>query len=283
MARRITAGIAGAPTVGALQVSPTAILTSGQDVDLTMSPLGTGRVIIDATTQLNEQSGLRFADADSSNWVSFAAPATIASDVSWTLPGADGTEDQVLTTNGSGTLEWTDKSINLNLTESSLTHYVTSTTETTGSITTLDVVNTVSIQASTGTLTFARGSISNSLGVGTGPSGTEGEIRATNDIIAFVSDDRLKTKLGNIENALDKVDSLNGFYYELNDVAQELGYESKRQVGVSAQEVQSILPEVVVPAPIDEKYLTVKYDKLVPLLIEAIKELREEINQLKQR
>ena len=57
----------------------------------------------------------------------------------------------------------------------------------------------------------------------------------------------------------------------------------KREVGVSAQEVQSILPEIVAPAPIDEKYLTVRYERLVPLLIEAIKELEAQVAELKAR
>jgi hypothetical protein len=123
----------------------------------------------------------------------------------------------------------------------------------------------------------------NSLGVGTAGSGVAGEIRATKMITSYYSDDRLKTKLGNIENALDKVDTLSGFYYQANDKAAELGYEVKKEVGVSAQQVQAIMPEVVRPAPIDEQYLTVQYDKLVPLLIEAIKELRQEVNELKQK
>jgi len=55
---------------------------------------------------LNAQSDLRFADSDSSNWVGFQAPATIASNVTWTLPSTDGTSNQVLQTNGSGTLSW---------------------------------------------------------------------------------------------------------------------------------------------------------------------------------
>jgi len=121
----------------------------------------------------------------------------------------------------------------------------------------------------------------NSVGVGTAGSGTAGEIRATNNITAYYSDDRLKTKLGAIIGALAKVKSLNGFYYEANETAQALGYEAIREVGVSAQEVQAVLPEIVVPAPIDEKYWTVRYEKLVPLLIEAIKELSEEVERLK--
>jgi len=85
----------------------------------------------------------------------------------------------------------------------------------------------------------------NSLGVGTAASTTAGKIRATNQVVAYYSDDRLKTKLGTIENALDKVMSLEGFYYEANQTAQDLGYEVKREVGVSAQSVQAVLPEVV--------------------------------------
>jgi DNA recombination-dependent growth factor C len=122
----------------------------------------------------------------------------------------------------------------------------------------------------------------NSLGVGTAASGTAGEIRAINNITAYYSDDNLKTRIGNIENALEKVMSLNGFYYEANETAQALGYTVKREVGVSAQEVQKILPEIVVPAPIDDKYLTVHYEKLIPLLIESIKELKAEIDALKK-
>ena len=120
-----------------------------------------------------------------------------------------------------------------------------------------------------------------SLGIGTAASGTAGEIRATNEITAYYSDDRLKTKLGTIENALDKVSSLTGFYYEPNQTAQDLGYEVKKHVGVSAQQVQNVLPEVVKDAPIGQGYLTVQYEKLVPLLIEAIKELKAEIEVLK--
>jgi len=120
-----------------------------------------------------------------------------------------------------------------------------------------------------------------SLGVGTAASGTTGEIRATNNITAYYSDDNLKDRLGNIENALDKLMTLNGFYYQANKTAQDLGYAVKKEVGVSAQEVQRVLPEVVVPAPIDDKYLTVHYERIIPLLIEAIKELKAEVDSLK--
>jgi hypothetical protein len=121
-----------------------------------------------------------------------------------------------------------------------------------------------------------------SLGVGTAASGTTGEIRATNNVTAFYSDERLKTKTGNIENALDKVCQIETMLYHANEVAVALGYDASiQEVGVTAQSVQKVQPEIVVPAPIDDKYLTVRYEKLVPLLIEAIKELKAEVDALK--
>lgn len=122
-----------------------------------------------------------------------------------------------------------------------------------------------------------------SLGIGTAASGTAGEIRATNNITAYYSDMRLKNKLYNIDNPLWKVMRLSGFYFEPNEIAQAFGYELKREVGVSAQEVEAVMPEAVAPAPISDKYLTVRYEKLVPLLIEAIKELKREVDELKER
>ena len=120
-----------------------------------------------------------------------------------------------------------------------------------------------------------------SLGVGTTPSGTTGEIRATNNITAYYSDARLKTFLGTIPNALEKVHTLSGYYFVENEIAKSLGYNNNdRQVGVSAQEVQQVLPEAVAPAPISDEYLTVRYEKLVPLLIEAIKEQQVQIDNL---
>ena len=100
-----------------------------------------------------------------------------------------------------------------------------------------------------------------------------GTIVATGNIIAYFSDDRLKTNLGLIPNALEKLNTLSGFYYEPNELAQQLGYQKRREIGVSAQEVQKILPEIIHKAPVDDKYLTVDYERLIPLIIEAIKEL----------
>ena len=112
------------------------------------------------------------------------------------------------------------------------------------------------------------------------------ELRCDGDIAAFASDDRLKTNKVGICNALDKVNALSGFTYNWNEFASEQGNQfdpTKRFVGVSAQEVEKVLPEAVTPAPFNDEYLTVKYDKLVPLLIEAIKELSDKVSDLEER
>jgi len=72
---------------------------------------GSANFIWDGTNvQLGAQGALRFADADSSNYVAFKSPTTVGTNVTWTLPGADGTSSQVLSTNGSGTLSWVTQS-----------------------------------------------------------------------------------------------------------------------------------------------------------------------------
>ena len=110
------------------------------------------------------------------------------------------------------------------------------------------------------------------------------QVEATGNIIAFTSDIRLKKDIEPIKNALEKVQSLRGFTYSHNETAKELGFmEGRRWSGVSAQEVEKVLPEAVFPAPVDNKYLTVQYEKLVPLLIESIKELSEEVQNLKDQ
>lgn len=134
-----------------------------------------------------------------------------------------------------------------------------------------------------------------SLGVGTPASGTTGEIRATDAITAYYSDRRLKENIKPIENAVEKVKQISGVTFTSNKVAEQYGYKNKNtQVGVIAQELELVLPQVVTAAPFDigkredgteyslsgENYKTVYYEKIVPLLIEAIKEQQAKIEQL---
>ena len=114
-------------------------------------------------------------------------------------------------------------------------------------------------------------------------SATGDSIRVAGNIVAYYSDERLKNIEGNIDSPLEKVSQLNGFYYKANKKAQTLGYKDNRQVGVSAQQVEAVMPEVVTDAAIGYGYKTVDYAKLVPLLIEAVKEQQDQIETLKSR
>ena len=105
------------------------------------------------------------------------------------------------------------------------------------------------------------------------------------------SDDRLKKDKVEIENALDKVNSLSSFTHKWNEIAVRAGLEeNKTEIGLSAQEVQGLYPSLVNvnntmidPDNPTTEYLTIHYEKVVPLLVASIKELTSEINSLKSR
>jgi len=111
----------------------------------------------------------------------------------------------------------------------------------------------------------------------------DGDFHADGDVVAFsttVSDERLKTDIEKIENATDKVSQLNGYTFTYKA-------DGKKSAGVIAQEVEKVLPSAVsekeLPLKMDDgvAYKTVQYDQIIGLLIESIKELKQEINELK--
>ena len=123
-----------------------------------------------------------------------------------------------------------------------------------------------------------------------------GEIIATNKITSFYSDERLKTDIELIPEPLNIIEQLNGFYYKANELAESFGIETnKKEIGLSAQEVNKVLPELVDLAPFDtirdengiivsksgENYLTISYERLMPVIVESIKKLNNEIKLLK--
>ena len=122
----------------------------------------------------------------------------------------------------------------------------------------------------------------NSLGIGTAASTTTGEIRATGDITAFYSSDiRLKENIQPIQNALEKIESISGNTYDWKEGYDEIHSHKGNDVGVIAQEIEQILPQIVTNR--DNGYKAVQYEKIIPLLIEAIKELSARINSLENK
>ena len=199
----------------------------------------------------------------------------------FTLPADDGSADQFLKTNGSGVLSF-------------------------ASVSTTTALGTSGAGGVSGTLGVGNGGTgqttlsSDAVLTGNGSSGitaegnlsfnssnqlsVSGTITCTGDITGLTSDKRLKDFKGTIPLALEKVQKLSGYNFNWNDTAKELDsniFTDDNQVGVSAQEVLEVCPEAVKPAPVDNNYYTVQYEKLVPLLIEAVKELKTELDELK--
>lgn len=127
-----------------------------------------------------------------------------------------------------------------------------------------------------------------SLGVGTPASGLLGEIRATDEVTAYyTSDERLKENVEPIENALEKIKQLKGVMFDWKDdyISSRGGEDGffvrKHDTGLIAQEVEKVLPEVVVER--ENGYKAVRYEKLAGLIIQAINELSENIDSLKNK
>ena len=154
---------------------------------------------------------------------------------------------------------------------------------------------------STNILTIKNGG---SVGIGTtDPASvlhTVGSIIATGNVTAYYSDMRLKNKIDDVKEPLKIIEKLHGFYYTANDIARHYGYSNtKTEIGLSAQDVFTVLPEIVSIAPFDtsnispditnpkyvsisgENYLTVSYERLAPIFVECIKQLNDEIRSLK--
>jgi hypothetical protein len=126
-------------------------------------------------------------------------------------------------------------------------------------------------------------------------------LQAQGDVISSFSDVRLKNITSKIDNPLEKIMNISTFKYVPNDIAKQLNavttHNARPQVGLSAQDVQQVLPEVISIAPFDtcnlengeiisksgQNYLTVSYERMIPLLIECIKELKRENIEIKNK
>lgn len=146
--------------------------------------------------------------------------------------------------------------------------------------TTLSASGDVTITSSTAATSATTGALKVTGGVG-----ISGALHVTaasffyNDITSWQSSDsRLKDNIAPITGALDKISKIGGYTFDWKPEAEK---QQVKDVGVIAQEIQAIQPEVVVER--DNGYLAVNYEKLVPLLIQGIKELQEEVAALKAK
>ena len=126
--------------------------------------------------------------------------------------------------------------------------------------------------------------------------GSSGAIAGTGNVIAYASDGRLKTNIETINNPIEKIKKIRGVTFDwIDDITSEYDFHpaAKHETGVIAQEIQEVIPDAVVTAPFngnytaksgtDHNFLTVDKEKIIPLLIEAIKDQQKQIDELKAK
>ena len=297
------------------------LTTAVTNQNLVIDPNGTGITQIVGAAQLNAQSELRLADTDSSNYIALRASGTIAANYTITWPAAVAASNgYVLTSQTDGTLAWTAiPATGVTASDAGSTatvHYPLFETSAgsipTGSLTTAKVRSNLSFVPSTGELTATVGSFANVYG-GTGSSGTitirgtssgtkatasvlmtdavassttatgtlvvtggvgvSGQLTATT--LVETSSIVFKENVNPIENALELVMQLIGVTYDRKD-------NKEHEAGLIAEQVYTIIPDLV---SLDDKGNPhgIKYTKLSAYLIESIKEIKNEINELKSR
>jgi len=115
-----------------------------------------------------------------------------------------------------------------------------------------------------------------------GGVGVAENIHAGGDVVAYASsDERLKDNLQVIQDPLDKVGQISGYEFDWNEESPEWAKERGHDIGVVAQEIQKVHPEIVIERT--NGYLGVDYKRIIPLLIESIKELKQEVEDLKKK
>ena len=106
-----------------------------------------------------------------------------------------------------------------------------------------------------------------------------GELAVSSNITAYYSSDiSLKDNIRPIESALFKVQQINGVTFDWNEKSSKIQQGKGHDVGLIAQEVEKVLPEVVVLRP--DGIMAIQYEKVVPLLVESIKELTKRVEEL---
>lgn len=284
MGRKITTGIVGTSGFGSVSVSGATISTAQTNEDLELDPNGTGRVVVTADTQLNAQSDLRFADADSSNYVAIQAPSSVTANYTITLPAAiAGSNNSALISDTSGNLSWGAAGSNVaNETSSSSTFYPLFSSVTTGSLSSSNVASTkltfvpssgtlsstvITVTGSTASTTTSTGALIVTGGAGIGGQLTVNSLVETSSLV-------FKDNIAPIENPLETLSKLFGVKYTRVDRGNAIEF------GLIAEQVEEVLPEAVSKDGEGKPY-GVHYTRLIAHMIESIKILKTEIENLK--
>jgi len=319
MGRRTSGGTVGQEKIGNISATGATLTTSQTNQDLTLDPNGTGGVIVVADITVADQGDLRLreASANGTNYIAMQAAANMAANYTLTFPAAvAASAGYVLTSDATGVLSWASAGGNISVADpgaSATIHYPFFGTASGSLPTTLAPLarTNLAFVPSTGELTSTIGSFVNVYGgtnnggtitirgtssgtkgtasvlmtdnvassttatgtlVVTGGVGVSGQITATT--LVETSSIVFKENINPIENALESVLMLMGVTYDRKD-------NKEHEAGLIAEDVYKIIPDLV-SLDADGKPHGIKYTKLTAYLLEAIKSLNKEINDLKK-
>jgi len=270
--RRISTGVQGRPILGKYFSVDNVLSTLETNTDIRLEPSGSGKVVADSSLRVSSGNSLEIVSGSSNNSVNLISPSGMSSDFSLTLPDSDGASGTVLSTDGAGNLSFQSVEVDItNQTADTSTYYLTMSTSTTGGVTDLTVSSSkLSFQPSSGTLSVNSVNIdggaidSTVIGSNSAAAGTFTTITETSSIL-------LKENITPVANALDKIVDLNGVNYNRKS-------SGTKEVGLIAEEVEKIIPEIVS----DAEYKSISYARLTAYLIEAVKQLKLELDEVKK-
>lgn len=296
MARKISISpIPDEPRLGSFSITSNTLSTLGTNENLVLDPNGSGIVESDSTVAIRNQGALRLLEAsgNGTNYIALQAAANMTANYTITWPAAvSGTNGFFLSSDTSGNLSWSSAAGGIAVTDpgaSATAHYLFFGTNA-GAVPTAfgpNARSNLSFVPSTGTLTASAfsgnvtsssvtitgGSINNTpIGASTRANGSFATLTATT--VTEDSSVTLKTNINPISNALDAVLQLVGVTYDRIDGSQ------KNEAGLIAEDVFKILPDLV---SVNEKGepAGIKYTKLTAYLIESVKTLKNELNEIK--
>jgi hypothetical protein len=282
MPRKITSGVVGGPVLGSISSKTNTFESVETNANIVFTPDGTGVTEFTKDILISGNNGVRLQDGDT-DYVALKAPASIGTSYTLTFPGDNGASNQALTTDGSGILSWvspalavTDRSA-----ADSSTYYVAMADSISGTEDTLSVAsgrlefvpNPGRLSAAEIRSTASTGSSSTSTGslVVTGGVGIGGQLTAVT--IVETSSIALKENIEPITNGLESILQLKGVTYDRLD-------NQEHESGLIAEWTENVLPDLVTRDD-GNNVVGIKYTKLTAYLIEAVKTLKAEIDELK--
>jgi len=285
MPRKITSGVVGGQVLGNLSTTTNTFTSREANTNIVLDPNGTGVTEFTKDIYTSSNAGIRLGDSDT-NYALLKAPAALGGNYTLTLPADDGAANNVLQTDGSGVLSWVAPALTVtNRTAAdNNTYYITMSDGTSGTEDTLSVADgsrlnfvpnpgrltTAELRASAST---ASSSTTSGALVVTGGAGFGGQVTAVS--IVETSSIALKENINPIENALASILNLRGVTYDRLD-------NNEHESGLIAEWTEEVLPELVT-RDTNNDVVGIKYTKLTAYLIEAIKSLKTEIDELKNK